>query len=301
MNGLINIHKEKGFTSHDVVNIVRKRLKCKAGHTGTLDPNATGVLPVCLGRATKIADYVMGGDKEYVAEIIFGAATDTQDITGKITSQSNVCVDLSMLNSILPEFIGQINQVPPMYSALKFEGKKLYTYAREGIEVKRKERQITIFGLDILESNLPKSARIRVRCTKGTYIRTLCADIGERLGSFAFMGDLIRTKSGNFCIDNSIKLNQLDEIINDIQTEQYIQSIEKTLEFMPKIYINPNAEKLIINGNKIPFSYVKFSNKPDFKQEYLAFNTQGNLAGIYILDTEGTHIKPKTLLLEERK
>jgi len=296
MNGIINVYKEKGFTSHDVVNIIRRLTKCKAGHTGTLDPNAEGVLPVCIGRATKIADYIMAEDKEYIADVILGSATDTQDNTGEVLVQRPFLGNLQKVNDAIRNFTGQITQIPPMYSALKVGGKKLYEYAREGVVIERKPRDVTIHEIEILSEDLPISFKIRVSCSKGTYIRTLCADIGEALDTAAHMGDLLRTKSGNFCMENAIKLDVLREIADKNQLDKIVMPIDAALSYMPKIAISIKAEKWVKNGNKISIGYVSTPIKLSNGVEYLAYEEAGGLAGIYVL-ADAEHIKPKVMLL----
>jgi tRNA pseudouridine55 synthase len=296
MNGIVNIYKEKGFTSHDVVNIVRGLIKFKAGHTGTLDPDAQGVLPVCFGRATKIADYIMADDKEYIADVILGAATDTQDASGEILERKPVLCNLSEIHKVVQGFIGQILQIPPMYSAIKVGGKKLYEYARQGTVVERKPRQITIHAIEVLEVNLPVSFKIRVACSKGTYIRTLCADIGLALGTAAHMGGLLRTKSGGFHIEKAIKLADLREFAARGEIDSVTMPIEAALSHFQKITISSRADKWLRNGNKIPLDFVRADIAPVDGAEYLAYDGMGNLAGIFILS--GTdHIKPKVMLL----
>jgi len=293
MNGIINIRKEKGFTSHDVVNIVRRITKCKAGHTGTLDPNATGVLPVCLGRATKIADYIMGHDKEYLAQIIFGSATDTQDATGNIIADAQSNVNLTEFENAIQHFVGKILQTPPMYSAIKVGGKKLYEYARQGVEVEVKPREVVIHEIKIESTHLPQFAAIRVRCSKGTYIRTLCVDLGEKLDTYAHMGELVRTKSGRFCLEDSISLAQLEKIAIEGRLDSVVMPIESVLNYMPKIFISADAQKWLSNGNKIPLAFVTGLATPH-APEYLAFDAAGKLAGIFIANNDC--IKPKTML-----
>ena len=179
INGIINVHKEEGFTSHDVVAKLRGICgQKKIGHTGTLDPMATGVLPVCLGSGTKVCDMLTDKDKEYVAELLLGCTTDTQDVTGEVLSQCEVNVSEEAVREAVMSFVGDYQQVPPMYSALKVNGKKLYELAREGKEVERKARPVRILEIEILDMPLPV-VKMRVACSKGTYIRTLCADIGE--------------------------------------------------------------------------------------------------------------------------
>ena len=183
INGVLNIYKEKGFTSHDVVAKLRGITKQKKiGHTGTLDPDAQGVLPVCLGKATKLCDMLTDKDKVYEAVLLLGKSTDTQDITGTVLEEKSISgLTEEAVRKCIQAFIGEQEQIPPMYSALKVNGKKLYELAREGIEIERKARRITIHDIEILEVNLPR-VRMSVHCSKGTYIRTLCNDIGEKLG-----------------------------------------------------------------------------------------------------------------------
>jgi len=297
MNGIVNIYKEKGFTSHDVVNIVRGLTKCKAGHTGTLDPDAEGVLPVCLGRATKIADYIMTSDKEYIAELILGTTTDTQDASGKILDSKPFLGDLSDIDNTIESFIGQIQQIPPMYSAIKVGGKKLYEYARQGAAIERKPRDVTINAIEVLQANLPHSTIIRVSCSKGTYIRTLCADIGEALGSAAHMGELLRTKSGNFHASKAVRLADFREIIARGEINNIAMPIEVALSHFPKIIISDKAEKWLVNGNKIPLDFVRSEAELLSNAEYLAYDEAGNLAGIFVLSSDAKYVKPKVMLL----
>ena len=203
LNGIIIIDKEPGFTSHDVV--AKMRGICgqrKIGHTGTLDPAATGVLPVCLGSATKLCDMLADRDKEYVAELLLGVETDTQDTTGRVLRESKVSVVPEQIRECAASFVGELMQVPPMYSALKVNGKKLYELAREGREIERRPRPVTVHELEILGLQLPV-VRMRVVCSKGTYIRTLCADIGEKLGCGGTMQSLRRTRVGSFSLEGA--------------------------------------------------------------------------------------------------
>ena len=196
INGIVNIYKEKGYTSHDVVAVLRKVVgQKKIGHTGTLDPDATGVLPVCLGRATKVCELLTDHDKTYEALLLLGKTTDTQDISGEVLEERNPGnLTEEEVRSCIESFIGEYDQIPPMYSALKVNGKKLYELAREGKTVERKSRRVQIHGIRILEMNLPH-VRMEVDCSKGTYIRTLCHDIGEKLQVGGCMEELERTKS----------------------------------------------------------------------------------------------------------
>jgi len=205
MNGFLIINKPKGMTSFAVVDTIHKLLKIKAGHAGTLDPMAEGVLIVLLGRATKSAKTFEASDKEYEAEITFGIETDSLDSSGKITSQKTADVKEEQLRRILSEFMGETEQIPPMISALKHKGVRLYKLARAGIEVEREPRKITISKLELLGFSGNK-ASIRVGCSKGTYIRSLCADIGTKLGCGAHMSKLTRTRSGEYSIDKAVTL-----------------------------------------------------------------------------------------------
>ena len=209
-SGIINVYKEKGFTSFDVVAKLRGILKTKKiGHTGTLDPDAEGVLPVCIGRATKVCDILTDKDKVYEAVMLLGVETDTQDTSGEILKELPVTVSEECVKEATRSFVGDYAQVPPMYSALKVNGKKLYELAREGKTVERKARNVQIFSIEILEMNLPR-VRMSVHCSKGTYIRTLCHDIGQKLGCGGCMEKLLRTKVGVFELQDTLKLAEID-------------------------------------------------------------------------------------------
>lgn len=220
MFGFLNVFKPKGITSHDVVSILRKVTKIKQiGHTGTLDPFAQGVLPVCIGKATRLIEYLKD-DKEYIAQIQFGQNTDTYDIEGQITESFDKKITSDDLNNILPEFRGEISQFPPIYSAIKVNGKKLYDYARKGEDVEIKPRKVTISKLELLDFDIEnQTAKIIVGCSKGTYIRSLAFDIGKKLGCGAFLSELTRTKAGTFYVDNAISLDNLktkDDVKNNL-------------------------------------------------------------------------------------
>ena len=211
-SGIINVYKEKGFTSFDVVAKLRGILRTKKiGHTGTLDPDAEGVLPVCIGRATKVCDILTDKDKVYEAVMLLGVETDTQDTSGAVLSEKQVEVSEEEVKKAILSFVGDYAQVPPMYSALKVNGKKLYELAREGKSVERKARNVQIFSIEILEVNLPR-VRMSVHCSKGTYIRTLCHDIGTMLGCGGCMEKLLRTKVGVFELKDTLKLSEIDEL-----------------------------------------------------------------------------------------
>lgn len=212
MDGVINVYKEKGYTSHDVVAKMRGILKQrKIGHTGTLDPMAEGVLPVCLGTATKLCDMLADKSKTYEAVLLLGVETDTQDITGTILAQAPVKTDKEQVKKAVLSFLGPYNQVPPMYSALKIDGKKLYELARQGKEVERAARPVEILDIQIKNIALPR-VELLVSCSKGTYIRTLCYDIGKKLGCGGCMEALIRTRVSGFLAEDSLTLSQLQKL-----------------------------------------------------------------------------------------
>lgn len=234
-NGIINIYKEAGFTSHDVVAKLRGILKQKKiGHTGTLDPEAVGVLPVCLGKGTKVCDLLTDKDKVYETVMRLGVVTDTQDMTGRILKESPVSVSGEALEAVLEQFRGDYSQIPPMYSALKVQGKKLYELAREGQVVERKPRRVQIFDLELLEFEADGiHVHMRVHCIKGTYIRTLCHDIGGKLGCGAAMEKLTRIQVGVFKIEDALTLAEVEKYVQNRQIDSVIRSIDSMFAMWP--------------------------------------------------------------------
>lgn len=256
MNGLINVYKEAGFTSMDVVAKLRGILKTrKIGHTGTLDPDATGVLPVCVGYATKLCDMLTDRDKEYVAELLLGVTTDTLDISGQILATSEVTVSAEQIREAVSFFVGGYDQIPPMYSALKINGQKLCDLARNGKEVERKPRHVEIYSIDIEKIELPV-VTIRVHCGKGTYIRSLCDDIGRRLGCGGCMRTLVRTKAAGFEIDNAYTLSEIEKMRDSGEIEEHVTSVEYVFRDLPAYASAPEYEKLLQNGNPIGTNQV---------------------------------------------
>ena len=248
MNGILNIFKPKGMSSFDVVRVVKKVAKTgKVGHTGTLDPEATGVLPVCIGRATKIIDYIMDSEKVYEVTFKLGIRTTTYDLEGEILEErdtSNLSDDNIL--TVVKEFIGEYSQVPPMYSALKQNGVRLYELARKGIEVEREGRLINIYNIEDIKINNPYVS-MKVTCSKGTYIRSLCYDIGEKLGVFATMTELNRSKTSVFDQSKSININDLtEENIDD-----YIVTMEEALRKYEAITVHGKYVKLLVNGVRV--------------------------------------------------
>lgn len=273
-NGVINIYKERGYTSHDVVAKLRGILKQKKiGHTGTLDPEAEGVLPVCLGKGTKLCDMLTDRDKTYETVLLLGQSTDTQDITGTVLLREEVSVTERQAREAVLSFAGKYEQIPPMYSALKVNGQKLCDLARAGKEVERKARTVEIYHIEILDICLPR-VRMRVSCSKGTYIRTLCHDIGEKLGCHGCMEKLLRTKAGQFLLEDSLTLGQVEELEREGALEGAILPVDKVFGELPAVVLKEEAARLGYNGN--PFS-----------QE----DTAGNLFRQEDTDTDGKRDK----------
>ncbi len=252
MNGVININKPLGITSHDVVYRLRRLLSIKKiGHTGTLDPDASGVLPMCIGRATKVADMLTAKDKQYIAEVTLGSATDTLDASGVVTEMAEVSVSQEDIRRAVAEFVGDIEQIPPMYSAIKVDGKKLYELARDGVEIERRPRQVRIDNIEILDIELENNRfTMRVDCSKGTYIRTLCDDIGRSLGCFAHMSGLERTKSGIFDISASYTLEEVERMFGEGNISFLVPVDEIFAEF-PRLTLSQRKAKLMCNGVRV--------------------------------------------------
>ncbi len=251
MNGIINVYKEKDFTSFDVVAKLRGILKQrKIGHTGTLDPDAVGVLPICLGSATKLCDILTDKKKEYIAEFVLGKETDTQDISGQVLKETEVTCSEEEVRCAIESFVGEYHQLPPMYSAIKVDGKRLYELARQGKEVERKRRPVTFFEIEILKMELPYVS-IRVLCSKGTYIRTLCHDIGRKLGCGGAMTSLERTKSGEFTKENAYTLAEIEQIRDDGKLDEILLPVDSVFLHLPELIVTGEWEKKILNGNLI--------------------------------------------------
>lgn len=250
INGILNIYKEKGYTSHDVVARLRGIVgQKKIGHTGTLDPDAEGVLPVCLGRATKVCDMLTDKDKTYEAILLLGKTTDTQDITGTVLSErSPDGVTEDEVLDCIRHFIGEYDQIPPMYSALKVGGKKLYELAREGKTVERKSRRVMIYDIRIKEICLPR-IRMEVECSKGTYIRTLCHDIGESLGVGGCMESLLRTRVGRFCLEKSLRLADVENHVKNGNLSQILLPLDSVFSDLRQVILKDEAVSLGYNGN----------------------------------------------------
>ncbi|MCB6568241.1 tRNA pseudouridine(55) synthase TruB [Eubacterium limosum] len=253
LNGYLNIYKEKGMTSHDVVFKARQILHTKKiGHTGTLDPNAQGVLVLCVGKATKAVEYLNDLDKVYEAEILFGQETDTCDCTGTVTAEEPINFTGEEFLKVLESFRGDSMQVPPIYSALKINGRKLYDYARAGEKVEIPPRPIHISRIEAIETvELPRKARFIVECSKGTYIRSLCRDIGKKLGTAACMGDLYRKRVGDFRIENALHLSQLKNLMLVDRAQGFFHEPEYALEKFRMVTANEQGSRFLRSGNRL--------------------------------------------------
>mgnify|MGYP000276133247 CR=1 FL=1 len=289
VNGIINVYKEKGYTSFDVAAKLRGIFhQKKIGHTGTLDPDAQGVLPVCLGKATRVCDLLTDKDKVYKAVLLLGQETDTQDISGQVLNQAEVNVTEQAVYDAISQFIGRQKQVPPMYSALKVNGKKLYELAREGKTVERKPRPVHFYEIEILDISFPL-VRFRVTCSKGTYIRTLCHDIGEKLGCGAAMESLLRTKVGRFTLDDAITLAQTEEAVQEGTIESKILGIEEILAEYPRVCCTKEGDRLLANGNPLVQALVDAQEKNGWIR---MCSSEGSFAGVYQWDEKRNRYFP---------
>ena len=303
MDGIFNIYKEKGFTSHDVVAIVRRTIHMKkVGHTGTLDPDAEGVLPVCVGKATKLSDVIMDGRKSYRAMLRLGMTTTTEDASGEVLETKEVDFNEDKIREVVVSFIGRLEQVPPMYSAVKVNGKKLYELAREGKEIERKSRTIEVYDIRIRQFLPPDRVEIDVDCSKGTYIRTLCSDIGKALGCGGHMAELLRTRTGAFSLENAIKLDELKALAEQEKVETVLLTMEEALEDFPVVKVSEKSQKFLYNGGKIQERFL--TEKPAVLTEgeiVVTYDYENNLVGLYEIKKEENnfYIKPYKMLLTE--
>ena len=303
MDGIINIYKEAGYTSFDVVAKLRGILKeRKIGHTGTLDPQATGVLPVCIGKATKPCELLLDKEKAYEAVMLLGVTTDTEDMTGTVLTETKPQITEEEVRAVAERFTGVYGQVPPMYSALKVNGKRLYELAREGKEIERKPRTVEIF------ENLPLSfetdgngfvtaVTLRVRCSKGTYIRSLLRDMGEYLGCGACMRSLVRTQAGAFFADTALTLAQVEQARDEGRISEVIQPIDSFLIKYPAVYVVPEYEKYLYNGNWLRLSMLTEKVRPSEGDGFRVYDTTGKLIGLYLYRTDRKQLQPEKMFL----
>ncbi len=303
IHGVINVYKEKGFTSHDVVAKLRGILKQKKiGHTGTLDPDAVGVLPVCLGSATKLCDMLTDRSKEYIAELQLGVVTDTQDMTGKVLRQCEVLQQEEEIRKVILSFQGESTQIPPMYSALKVNGKKLYELAREGKEIERKARPIQIAEMEIQEMRIPL-VRMRVVCSKGTYIRTLCHDIGEKSGCGGAMKSLIRSRVGEFLLEDALTLGQIEALRDEGSLGEKIVKVDELFREYPACIIENSWKRLIENGNGFgkeqifKISGLKAQAGTEMPDSVRVYDEDGIFYGIYGWVKEKKRFEPVKMFL----
>jgi tRNA pseudouridine55 synthase len=286
MEGIIPLYKPKGLTSHDCVFKLRKILRMKKiGHTGTLDPDVTGVLPICVGRATKVAEYLTDAGKAYEGEVTIGISTSTEDASGDIINQKRInrVISREEILTVLQSLTGTIKQTPPMYSAIKVNGKRLYEYARKGIEIERPSRTVQIYSLDLLDernefNGETISFRFRVSCSKGTYIRTLAVMMGEQLGYPAHMSDLCRVQSGTFTLKDCVTLDQIEEKMSDGTVGELLYPLETALTHLPKYTINDKIAEKVIHGAVLPI-YEAFQEEQDL---VVMESTAGQAIAIYI-------------------
>ncbi len=282
MNGIINIYKELGYTSHDVVAKARGILQMKRiGHTGTLDPEAEGVLPICVGVATKASELLTNKDKRYVAAVALGVTTTTEDATGEILEQRPVNVTKEEIQKVVGSFVGRCMQTPPMYSALKVNGKKLYELAREGITVERKSREIMIYDCQIIDYISASEFIIDVKCSKGTYIRTLCKDIGQALGTGAHMKSLQRTQVGDFDMASSITLSQLEELKRENNIKSCLIKTDQLFLELPGLHVKSSGNKFLYNGNQLKEDLIIENIDKTLHDRVRIYDCEEKFIGIY--------------------
>lgn len=299
-NGVINVYKERGYTSHDVVARLRGILKLKKiGHTGTLDPEAEGVLPVCLGNGTRLCGMLTDKEKEYQAELLLGVTTNTQDMTGRILARRDVCVTREETEKAVMEFLGTYEQLPPMYSACRVEGKRLYELAREGKEVERKRRPVTIHELEICSIELPR-VRMRVVCSKGTYIRTLCHDIGERLGCGGTMASLLRTRVDRFTLKEAKRLDEIEAAAAAGEAGTLILPVEEMFSALPVITVKEAYTSAVRNGNPLFLRQITGKSGWMDGEQVRIHDSQGRFYGIYGFEVmKGRFVPVKMFLPSE--
>lgn len=287
IHGVVNINKEKGFTSHDVVAKLRGIIgQKKIGHTGTLDPDATGVLPVCLGKATKLCDMLTDKSKTYETVMLLGKTTDTQDISGTVLSEGTLDeIDNETAERCIGEFVGDYLQVPPMYSALKINGKKLYELARQGIEVERKARPVVIHSIRILDMNLPR-VRMEVSCSKGTYIRTLCHDIGQKLGCGACMEELVRTRVSRFTLADSLTLSQVQEMKDAGCLDEIIVPMDAMFSEYDAVTLKREFASFAYNGNIFMPKHITEKIELSDGKRVRVYDEDGQFIAIYKFEKE---------------
>lgn len=304
LNGILIVNKEKGYTSHDVAAKLRRILNTrKTGHTGTLDPQARGVLPIGVGLGTKLCDMLSGGDKEYEASLILGITTDTEDMTGRILSDCIPGLSREDIITAIMEYKGEYDQIPPMYSAIKVKGKKLYELARQGEVIERKPRPVNIKELEILHMDKDEAGhdivKFRVLCSKGTYIRTLCRDIGEKAGCGGAMASLLRTKAAGYSIREAHLLSEIESYAKEGRAHELITPIDKVLSYLPEIHVNSEGQLLLRNGNRLLFKHIKGKSGWDNKEQTRVYGEDGGFYGVYEFDALKGQFKPYKMFIPD--
>lgn len=309
INGVINIYKERGFTSHDVVAKLRGILKQKKiGHTGTLDPDAEGVLPVCLGKGTRLCDMLTDHSKVYEVVLLLGQSTDTQDVSGSVLQEAPVDVSEEEVREAIMSFVGPYDQIPPMYSALKVNGQKLCDLARAGKEVERKARPVEIYEIQIEEIHLPR-VRMTVSCSKGTYIRTLCHDIGEKLKCHGCMESLLRTRVGQFLLKDSLTLAQVEAYRDENRITEIVMPVDQVFSDCPALKLTKEAAKLGYNGNPFTSTQALTENDQmvgkssdislDGGKWFRVYDPEGVFIGVYAYDSKRDQFHPEKMFYEK--
>ncbi|MCR5208853.1 MAG: tRNA pseudouridine(55) synthase TruB [Lachnospiraceae bacterium] len=300
-HGIINIYKESGYTSFDVVAKLRGILhQKKIGHTGTLDPDAEGVLPVCLGNGTKLVEDLTEKTKVYECIMKLGVETDTEDMSGKVLSTGAVTCSEEEIKTACLSFIGDYDQIPPMYSAIKVDGRKLYELARSGVEIERKARPVRIIGLEV-NKILGDEVTMTVTCSRGTYIRSLCRDIGKKLGCGAAMAHLLRVRSGEFGLEGSMKLSEVEALAAAGKAEDAIIPVEYFYSAYPSVHVKPEAKKLIDNGNPLDNCDLEEGEglKAPYPEKIRVFNVEGKFAGVYSYDPVKRKFMPDKMFMAD--
>ena len=307
INGVLNVYKEAGYTSHDVVAKLRGILRQKKiGHTGTLDPDATGVLPVCLGKATKLCDLIGDWDKTYRAVLLLGRETDTEDLSGKILRESEVKISPTEISEILLSYEGSYDQIPPMYSAKKQKGKKLYELARQGIVVERQPSRVYIHDIQIQSVHLPY-VEFEVTCSKGTYIRSLCRDVGQKAGCGGCMASLVRTRVSDFSLKDAMTLSQLETLYQEDALMDYVRPIDSIFPDYPFLTVEAGGNRLLMNGNSIPWEYVTIQTREcrktmaspeEMSSCFRVYDHEGHFIGLYRKSEQEGLLKPEKLFFD---
>lgn len=295
MNGVLLINKPTDFTSFDVIAVVRRLTgQRKAGHTGTLDPNATGVLPILLGSATKAQDLILNHDKSYTAGFRLGLTTDTLDIWGTVTSEKTSEVKKEELLSVLPDFRGEISQIPPMFSAVQKNGQRLYDLARKGVEVEREPRKVTVYSLELTDFDpQSQSGFLKLSCSKGTYVRTIIDDIGARLGTGAVMTSLVRTGACGFSLDECITLDEARQLAENGELEARLRSVESLFTELGELKISEQQSKRFSNGGALDITrtQLKNANLPDKTRLRIKNRATGDFLGLGVTDSQSHTVK----------